>query len=519
MNALSISLRLATPALFPAVGNGDENSRRTAPYIPGSAIRGALIGRFQSEAPDLTLDTEAQRLFFSGQVRYLNAYPAWNKHTRALPVPASWRKHKRDDLSDAEISDFALDANRDHDQPIRKVFSQLPAPDDTADNQFAVLNPHQELAIHIASQERGSVRQGNSTVFQYQSLARDQRFSAIIVANDPKDLQKIQKLLSDPSLLLGGSRSAGYGCVIVEGMKEITAWEEFEEGDSEEVTLLTLLSDTFLRDSNGQPTHDLDSYLSQRLDRPIKASQAFIHPAVQSGFNRKWQLMLPQQPMLGMGSVFVYEASVLDADTLTNLVAAGIGERRVDGFGRIAVNWPAQPRIKLVAPQTSADSPSVTLSETSKQLAKTMAGRLLHKKLESHLLAQSQKVFVQGTITNYQLSRLRTILRQTINEQSNDVSVVTRFLNDLKPTARSQFERARVGRYGQKGRRPRLLNWIEERVDKCDGLFQIGINSSVVPMVAGQKSDSDVFEHQYTLRLIESVISGKMKSNRKEGDA
>ena len=239
------------------------------------------------------------------------------------------------------------------------------------------------------------VKAKESTVFQYQALARGQRFAAVIVADDTTDLSEIENLLKHGDLLyLGRSRSATYGQVHIESI-ERKEWHESQPADQPLITL-TLLSDAILRDVFGQPTHDLDGYLSSRLKKPLIHQKAFMRSIETGGFNRKWKLPLPQMPTLGMGSVFVYSAKDISLKELEGLAESGIGERRAEGFGRIAINWPGKETFKLAEekkPEPSPDKP--LLSATSRKLAASMSERLL-RHIRSKPDCGIQPLYLQG---------------------------------------------------------------------------------------------------------------------------
>ena len=104
MSALTFRIRLKTPVLATQTESGEPNSATAFDYIPGSMIRGALIARMGGNVADLPVDPEMRRLFFSGDVHFLNAYPfdADSFSNRLLPVPLSWRER------DGQIYDFAV---------------------------------------------------------------------------------------------------------------------------------------------------------------------------------------------------------------------------------------------------------------------------------------------------------------------------------------------------------------------------------------------------------------------------
>ena len=506
MKALILQLTLETPALFTGVNNGEENSSRSLPYIPGAALRGLLVSRYiekHQPAFDLPADKTAQQLFFDGSVRFLNAYPVCDSTwTRGLPAPASWRKRKNEELDKAQACDYALNVDVDFDTSIQRAFTGA-----YDDGVFIVFNPEGQLITHIGGEERGRVKKGNNAVFQYRSIAKGQSFVAVILTEDDKHLKTIQSLLEqDSSLRIGRSHSASYGLVRVENITTNDDWHEFKKVSPEGLTTITLLSDALLRDENGQPTHDLDLYLSENLGKPVKHVKAFVHSVITGGFNRKWKLPLPQFPALGMGSVFVYDAGQVTEKELEPLVVSGIGERRVEGFGRIAVNWQGRGSFTLRKKEEKpAKLLSVSLCESSKILATSMAERLLRQKLDSKLVAQARRYEIKGRITNHQLARLRGVVRDAINCHNSDVSKVQDFLNKLKPIALKQFEKPRLNG-GMK-----LNLWLAERLKEKDGLQLIGLGNAELPAVAGQKPNQTAYVNEYTLRFIEAVIDKRMK--------
>lgn len=509
MNALFITLRLETPLLITGLGNGEENSSRSLSYIPGTALRGALISRFKAETLDLPLDPKASRLFFSDAVRFLNAYPLDQSAHRMLPIPASWRVEKGRELEDAAIADYAIASDDVETNPIDKLYIGK------CDSGAYAFSPAEEIAIHIASQGRGVVKAGQSTVFQYQSLARGQRFGAFILAEETGDLDEIEKLLEPNVVFLGRSRSAGYGKVRIEDYQR-TAAQEATSQDLDDVTI-TLVSDTILRDERGQPTHDLDGYLTKRLGKAVKNKKAFIRQLEIGGFNRKWKLPLPQMPALGMGSVFVYPANSMSSDDLDALVRSGIGERRVDGFGRIIVNWhgTAQQKFTEVKDTQNADNQTPPLSPASQKLASLMAERLLRHVLEQSLVTEVNRYTFKGNLTNHQLARLRNVLRKALDENKPIKEVVPGFFTSLKDTAKKQWHNTRLYEDGRTAG-ARLDMWMEERAREQDGFAILKFGKPTdFPQVAGQTRRIDqALKDEFTLRLMEAVVDRAMMLNK-----
>lgn len=508
MNALQVAIQLDAPLLLTGVDHGDENSAQTLRYLPGAALRGLLISRYAPPGKiDAPTDERAQRLFFSGAVRFLNAYP-FAQGTRAWPTPASWRLEKNAPLADKPTAfDFALTTEHTLDTPERvgEAFCRLNEDHDS----FEVFSPPRVMNIHIGGEERGRVEKGKSTVFRYEALAAGQTLAALIVADDANDLTDVQRLIEqNPSAALGGSRSAGYGQVTLTVQAGPVA--EAPIGEIDDVVTITLLSDALLRDDYGQPTLDLDPILKAEHQR------AFVNPVRVGGFNRQWRLPLPQSVAAGMGSVYVYRAADLRAVDLHGLVEQGVGERRVDGFGRIAVNWPGREKFSLQELEhTNPPLPPRSLSADSQALWLELAKRLLRAGLDEKLRYRVLKTSLSGSLSNHQLSRLRLVVRRALLTPDCAFEAVYDHLKNLKPTARLQFERARLT-----GSNERLLSWLEARLNSNDGLKQIG-GGGDPEKVAGQSSVIvNRLRCEYTLRLIDGVLHKAMQDNRgQEGQA
>lgn len=513
MKALWVQLHLDSPVLITGIGNGDENSGRTLPYIPGAVLRGALIARYQPKSGDLPVDETAAALFFNGKVRYLNAYPVLHGQ-RALPLPASWRTNKGDQLKDRPVAyDLALGVIEDEDMLPERIKAAFCGGNESV---VEVFKPRREIHVHIGGEERGEVRKGSNTVFQYEALAAGQAWAALIVADDDVDLTRLRQLLAqDTHLSLGGSRSAGYGQVTISQVREGSALETPVE-DVDEVVTVTLLSDALLRDASGQPTLDLDLTLSAHLGRVVRRKSAYVNVTPAGGFNRQWQAPLPQCDALGMGTVFTYRADELSVTELQPLVEKGVGERRVDGYGRLAVNAHGQAQLRVGLPRSDEAIVPKGLSPSSRALAQEMAERMLRARLDDRLITQLNQpaLRIHNSPPNHQLNRLRTVIARALSSPALPLQPVSDYFGDkqMKDTARKKFERARVP-----ATQERLITWIQDRLEKIDGLAQIGAAEHQSPSVAGQQADfSELLKHEYTLRLIDGVLKQAMKANRRE---
>ena len=526
MKVVTFHITAVQPLLLTSL-QGDPNSSVSFPYIPGSVIRGVLIGqRRQQRGKDLDLaDAETRRLFFDGKTRYLNAYPLHDKR-RPLPIPRSLVALKRSDWdSNRQLTVYDRSVEPPPpDEALRSLEGFVSRGAGTTLRYSAVAR-----VMHIHNQRdrpmgRGTKLQG--ALFRYEAIAPGQVFVAAVLYEHDGDSQVIRDLLPD-RVWLGGSRSAGYGEATIGQVKILDDWYEAGTPPKERVAraappaedsdddlappaplpdplrlTLTLASDMLLRDDGGQPTTAPPLAAIGRalgctvtLDEEHSALATTLH----GGFNRTWGLPLPQASALAAGSTLVLRLdAVPDVDGLARLEAEGLGERRAEGFGRVVCNW-----LPSSAEQTLCDEKDVPAAAPAAPehgaLAALIARRVLMQRMEQELIALTKQYSISGDISNTQLSRLRIIARRALGAAS--MQPVHDFLEHLPSNAREQFERAYAGNQ-------RLRTWLDGCVGAPRGPWAKVRDVTVAEQTA---QVSDALATEYTLRLIMAVARLKVK--------
>ncbi|MEK7727744.1 MAG: hypothetical protein AAB354_04980 [candidate division KSB1 bacterium] len=519
MKALVYRLRLLEPVLIAKTEPEEENSAITASFIPGSAMRGALIARYlqANSNKNIATDDEARRLFFTGDVCFLHAYPVYCD-ARMSPRPLSWQTLK--DQKDSDIFDFAISPTENRVKSAKGEFCHVT-------KGVAVLHtPAKHLSVHISLNDAN--RRGESNdVFRYEALAEGQSFEGVVIAKSESDLTELLKLFTPEEIRLGRAHTAGYGRAQIEilGEKETglkSDWRECEiiPADKNNTATtpfpirVTLLSDTIVRGANGQCDGDFDAALTRLLGRKVKAKSCSRQMRVVTGYNRKWSLPVVQSWALQAGSVFVYDSAPdFDPDTLRAKSTFGLGERCAEGFGRIAVDWQSQPVLQQGA-MSPADVDPVPLSEGSAKLAREMANRRLRDLLERKLVEQINAANLDRLPKNAQLSRVRTATQQALFalqlSPEEQLRQIENHLNDLKG-AKQQFENARVNDTG-------MLKWLQDRLEKKDVQVQL-LSGMELPKVAGQTAElSQAVQAEYTARFIDGVMKKAVKQNQEKSN-
>ncbi|MCC3471926.1 MAG: CRISPR-associated protein Csx10 [Microcoleus sp. PH2017_15_JOR_U_A] len=519
MKAITLTLHTQQPILATSF-QGDPNSDVSYSYIPGSMIRGAIIGRYmrQNHLSELDLtNEEVKRLFFdANSTRYLNAYLLSQEKKRTLPLPLCWFKDKDDELKDNSsitVYDFSIDRGDNPETPksVGEYFW-------TKERGVVKLyKDKRRINIHnFRDRQKGRSTDNQGELFRYDALDAGQTFQSVILCED-EDVTAIKDLLAEPNLWLGGSQSAGYGHTKIIPSKPLNAWDEFgvaaeQREDNDELLNIILLSDTLLRNEYGQPVAD-PILIKQAVEEVLnisfpEPSNIFAGSTLIGGFNRKWGLPLPQVPALAAGTAIVFKGVEINESQIQQLEAYGIGERREDGFGRIAINGLKKEHFLASFPSSSDTSSLPPLKdEVSRLLAEQMAQRLLEQKLEQELQKQVGYLSLQDGISNSQLSRLQSVAQQAL--PAGDCNLLLSLLNNLPSNARNQFDRTKIG---NKSFRLQLDEWLGNPTDWINSI-EVNI-AGVERRFDDDRAREDKLAEKYTLRLIMAVAKKATKEKK-----
>ncbi|MEC4812254.1 MAG: RAMP superfamily CRISPR-associated protein [Scytonema sp. PMC 1069.18] len=547
MKVITFSLYTQQPLLATSF-QGDPNSDISYSYIPGSMIRGAVIGRYlkQHGLQELDLDNdEVKRLFFdANSTKYLNAYLLSHEDKRTLPVVRSWFKEKDAELNDESpeitIFDFGIEQSDELENPksIGEGFCIKKSDSITLYKEKRRINIHnqrdrkQGRSTQIKRNLQTNQLQGEGEIFRYEAIDSKQTFQAVIICSNETDANSLIELLQkSEDIWLGGSRTAGYGHIKISNVKLSNNWNEVHVSPNNRIErdffTVTLLSDLILRDEWGQYaiippsvhnknpaplTKEIEKILGVKL-HPIRS---YANSTLVGGFNRKWGLPLPQVAAFAAGSVFVFEELDITPDAIRDIEARGIGERRNEGFGRIAINWLDESSYKVHLPsKNSKDKPELQ-KDFSRTLAAQMAERLLHQKIERALQNFIGRKKIEGDISNSQLSRLEIIARKAIS--IGDCSLVLSLLDNLPSHARGQLERAKIYPGNENCS---LKQQLDEWLKNAESWTWVSNKQDLRVNVANiERSITDEFAKQsklaekYTLRLIMALAKKARKESK-----
>lgn len=531
MTAIIFSLHLEQPLLATSF-QGDPNTDVSYPYIPGSMIRGALIGRYlkhnRIQDSDIVVDPKIRQLFFEDTTRYLNAYPLAKDYDqpRSLPVPRCLYKRKEDELGDERPIPL-YDLTYPSSSTLPNDVSLKGLKEDNfctvSDDSLTLYSVSNRLNIHNKrDRRRGRATIQSGQVFRYDAIDAGQTFQAVILTGSSNTEELINLLSSDQYLWLGGSQSAGYGQVHICDIS-IPSDEWCEVGIplhqrlNRKALRITLLSDCILRDQCGQ--HIVEppiQLLSEALGVELSLVKSYMSSNFIGGFNRKWGLPLPQIQTIAAGSVFVFKGVELSSTRVADVEFCGIGERRNEGFGRVTVNWLDDiGEFTARRFQISISTNEIRLeSIASVGLAALMAERILRQKLDELLIDKLSKINIEGKISNSQLSRLMIVARQALND--DNPGLVIELLDNVPSNARGQFERSKLKDESVSNNREkvkildtRLREWLSQPHSCWRMLNDVTIAGETFTL-------ADKLAREYTLRLIMAVAKKANKERKHE---
>jgi CRISPR-associated protein Csx10 len=559
MKVITYRIHLQEPVLAKGL-EGDPNSGVSYHFLPGSVLRGALIGQYLRDNPTdaLMQNKTARQLFFNPETtRFLNGYLVcrhYEKTYRALPTPLSWHYCKLEkrpsridcdkdgDSSQLEHFDHAIqqtkteyvcpEGDKDSWQQVKDPFCV------TLSDQFALATMKRRISVHTARHRdygRARADRGeeenilNGAVYRYEAIEAGQTFEAHILCQD-EDVTALTDLI-EGELLLGGARMAGYGRVSLKltppksdtndvyEAQNMDEWREFTPGSlTFDGVVITLLSDALLRDEHGQPQSTV-AELSRQLGFTSEARAVFAAYLPIGGFNRKWGLPTMQQTALKMGTVLVFDVPSIEQMTaLHELEKTGIGEQREDGFGRFAINWHTASSFTPIKLDSKREKPESLVGTTSEVMAQTIVNRLHRTQLDDQLREQAKKLADDGKmkmVSKTQLNRLRLQLQRAVHEITNrgeeavadhQARLEAYRANLLERNhTRQQFEKARMDK------RP-FLDWLKRCIEAKE--MPVTSKKSYAIGDVQPQTNTAAIRLEFNLRLVDLTLARIVKQRR-----
>lgn len=330
----------------------------TAEYIPGSTLRGALIGQLIR----LGLFTDNTKNDFLLDMECYNAYP-YSAGDFYLPRPFhlrvdkhDWRKaralgEERKLLSNLWQEKGNVSDAKNQSEYHFMVVEQYELNGEKRD-VLRGKNVMKEYRLHHSTYKSQSQEPEN--LFRYEAISAGQKFRGILKYKKELESQINTLLVVTRIIYLGGSKGSGYGRseinavdVPLEKYDEIkqllgikSSPKNNEEGDNGREVLITCLSDCLFRNEWGQPIDHLSEHIIYDLiGKKAKLEKQFIKTGKTEGYNTTWQARYPKETTVKAGSVLIYSfAEGLTSEEMQRLEGTLVGSRNQDGYGWLGVD-------------------------------------------------------------------------------------------------------------------------------------------------------------------------------------
>lgn len=383
---LNYNIRLLAPVL---IGNsvGDENISLSQNYLSGTALLGMFAQIFlkKNGLTHAHSDEGFYKFFLSGALQFLNGYKAVrgiDGILRSLPTPLSIEYDKETESDPYEIlfEDSADSNNAAKPETKHKEgFCALEA------NHFIKVKVEKLVNFHHQRTNQLVGRSEESEIFNYEYLKPGQEFIAGIVGPEEMIVNFLASLESKKFIgRLGRSRNTEYGAVEVDftstklaDVDERHLKNPISLNEDEASFNLTMLSHTILPDENGIPVVNaavVKKYLLNHFDKnglglneeQVEMANVFSRSVDIENYVAVWQARKPSVYAFQMGSCFRVKVpdSLSDQQvrillsSLKTLQETGMGARRNEGFGRVAIQWQTGKELVTAEEQKNVGMPA-----------------------------------------------------------------------------------------------------------------------------------------------------------------
>ncbi len=376
---LSYRLKLKTATVLSA-SDGDPNTVVSRQDIPGSHLWGIAAWCYLNQGNHTAADPVFRNLFLHGGLYFLTAYPeAIDNQQRLIPIPHSIRKSKIDDRPYDLVKDDLVQGKPDNEPTKRfdRRFAKISTSGIETQSIKTERNYHHARATNDRRMGRalGAETPNGGALFTYQAIQPKQTFQGAVLGSE-NDLKKLQTWLQSPKVVsIGRSRSAQYGEAefewindVPEELTNIVEWDGFTTSqvptNLKKRLIITTLSPLLAINEKGHPDtcfpeHELASVLGLSDTSAPKLISSFTRTEVIGGYHTHLRLPRQQWQVIAAGSVFRFELkqdlTEDKEDKLLELEQNGLGLRKEEGFGRIAVN--RQNSLYLGSEEKQLDDP------------------------------------------------------------------------------------------------------------------------------------------------------------------
>lgn len=310
----------------------DSNNEYSYSYIPGSVIKGAVVWDIAQRK------CEVPKEILNGSTIFYNAYPLVNG-LASNPMMKGFLGDKQQIRSGKGRIEVRHSFNKREETDAPLTCYEFAAGREGEENCLLGYNPEKVGNIHINKKD-ASNNDKNPRIFRYEAIKKGEQLRGYIRV--PKMLSDhIFEALGREYVYFGGSRGSGYGKCRIENIKQIPKVSPYEsDPDIKDELYIYFLSDAILY-YNGKvntyiPEAQLKKFLGINGECKYIASCNSLEFA--ASYNTLYRTNTICYSAVSKGSIAKYTVDEkIEPDKIKSLVEAGVGLRREDGYGHIAI--------------------------------------------------------------------------------------------------------------------------------------------------------------------------------------
>jgi len=436
MKKVKYTIRTLSPVVISSE-SGNQFMVPTKEYIPGIVILGALAVKyinknkldsyFQQAKPD---DPNFLNWFINGAISYSNGYKVDKIHNTAdnsvkdyatIPLPFSVQHLKNDEKEIYDLLNFSCEEQT-------KPFGGYGVLTDGKLFKTIVhksTDPHHERDYTTGAPKKG-------IFFNYESISAFQTFEGTIWGKENIINNFFEFFKSTNNLRIGRSKTSEYSVV------EFNLSDD-SESSSNEIKLdddgkisLTFLSNFIIYNDNGFPTcqfSDLEKYLTTVLSGKVTIEKAFLRSEEVENYVSVWKLKKPSEISFQSGSCLLLKIDKDAVDQLAKLQNEGIGERKHEGFGRIAFGLQNSKKLDAhnfhveLHPKPTSNKIPELVKETTLRVCKDYLLKSVEVEALELVNRNAKQLREDKKISSSQISRLEGFVRISKTDEDFKKSV------------------------------------------------------------------------------------------------
>jgi CRISPR-associated protein Csx10 len=438
MHALNYKITLLSKVLISRPTTG-QNMIETLEYLRGSTVLGTLASRyiFIKQLTQAHEDDTFYRWFLRGDLSFSNGY-LMEQHTETTPTPLYIQQEK---AGNAIYNILLTDPNN--------ITKPLGGFSNINSEHIINIKPKKGISFHH-ERDRLTGTSKKGLFFNYESLLPSQAFKGAIYGSS-KDLEDLKKIVGHNfKAKMGKSKGAEYGDVIIEllNIQKIDSNSLINENILEEGIFFTFISPCILYNELGMsdPTFsNIERHLQKIFGKDTFTIEgSIIKQEFIENYVSIWKMKKPGERAISAGSSLYLFFEYVDNSILNgiyNLLEKGIGERLMEGFGRVQITPATVEKYILNTANKKVEKPVGNPPAAVKHIFRAIVKEALFEKIKSEAIAETNKF--KGLPKNSLLGRLKLMVGKTGYKNFSTK------IAQLKETAKNQLRSCRYYEHNQ----------------------------------------------------------------------